>query len=150
LPVPDLVAGVAGVREDHPDGAFRPGEPGALRAAFAVVARRAGDAIGGEAFGDDVEAVARAELAVDASHDWGGVRVGDQAVQPAARSGSDAPAPPASQPPREGCHRRPAGDGVVQTHNLGQDVSVAASDFAPEVECRSRYRATDIGLIANT
>jgi hypothetical protein len=26
----------------------------------------------------------------------------------------------------------------------------AGSDFAPDVECRSRYRATYIGLIANT
>src|SRR5258706_5583084 len=38
----------------------------------------------------------------------------------------------------------------VQPDDLGQQVRVRASDFAPEVECRPRYRATDIGLSGNT
>jgi alpha-L-fucosidase 2 len=35
LPVPDLVAGVARVGQDHPDGVLGPGEPGPVRVAFA-------------------------------------------------------------------------------------------------------------------
>src|SRR4051794_34180810 len=73
LPIPHLVAGVAGVGQDHPDGAFRPGEAGPVRVAFAVVAGWAGDAVGGQAFGDDVDAVAGEKLGVDTSHDGGGV-----------------------------------------------------------------------------
>jgi hypothetical protein len=39
---------------------------------------------------------------------------------------------------------------VVEAYDLGATCASPASDFAPEVECRSRYRATDIGLIAYT
>jgi hypothetical protein len=38
----------------------------------------------------------------------------------------------------------------VQAHQFRQHVRIARSDFAPEVEYRSRYRAACIGLIAYT
>ena len=37
--------------------------------------------------------------------------------------------------------------GLIQTHDLDQHVRVAGVGCAREVECRSRYPATDIGLI---
>jgi hypothetical protein len=37
---------------------------------------------------------------------------------------------------------------VVQAHDLSQHMSVTRIGLRTEVECRSRYRADDIGLIA--
>nr|WP_243852231.1 hypothetical protein [Saccharomonospora amisosensis] len=51
LPVPDLVAGVAGVGEDGADGGFGPGGAAAVFVACGVVGRGAGDALAGQFFG---------------------------------------------------------------------------------------------------
>jgi hypothetical protein len=50
--------------------------------------------------------------------------------------------------------RRVTGDRAVRcpvhAHDLGRQVPSAASDVAPEVECRCRYRTTDVGFSAST
>ncbi|GGL94005.1 hypothetical protein GCM10012279_09490 [Micromonospora yangpuensis] len=84
LLVPDLPAGVAGVGEDDPDGAFAPRGGGAVWVAARVVGRGGEDAVAGESFGDGEEAVSGEVLGVDASDDVCGEWVGFEAVQPSA------------------------------------------------------------------
>lgn len=67
--VPHLMAGVAGVGEDGGDGAFRPGEAGAVGVAGSVVGGWAGDAVVGEPDGDGQVAHAVQVLGEDPLHD---------------------------------------------------------------------------------
>nr|WP_262928549.1 hypothetical protein [Streptomyces sp. CBMA152] len=86
LPVPDLVAGVAGVLEDGAYRALGPGDAAAVRIAVGVVGGGARDVVASEAFGDGVESAAAEaagqELAEDPLDDPadGGVEL--QAVKP--------------------------------------------------------------------
>jgi len=69
LAVPDLAAGVARVGQDGADGVLAPGDPAAVPVALGVVRGRAQDAIGGQPFGDGVDAEPGQELGEDA-HDY--------------------------------------------------------------------------------
>jgi hypothetical protein len=40
--------------------------------------------------------------------------------------------------------------GPIEPDDLGQNVRIHRIGLGPEIECRSRYRATEVGLIANT
>ena len=89
LLVPDLAAGVAGVLQDRSNGELRPGAAAGLAVAVpgGVMGRGRRDAVGGEALGDRVQAVAGEELVEDALHDGSGDRVGLEAVQSLADRG---------------------------------------------------------------
>src|SRR5207245_9519501 len=76
LLVPDLPPGVAGVGQDGAYRALGPGDPGAVPIAGGVVRRRGCDAVAGQSFGDEEQAVAGEELGEDAPPHGGGGVVG--------------------------------------------------------------------------
>nr|WP_307565258.1 hypothetical protein [Streptosporangium lutulentum] len=84
LPVPDLAAGVARIGDDGPYCALGPCDPGSVAVAARVVGRRAGNAIGAQAFGDGVKTTAFQELTKDPGHDGSGELVEFQSVLPLA------------------------------------------------------------------
>ena len=81
LPVPDLVAGVAGIGQDGPDRALGPGGPGAVPVANGIGGRGGEDSVVGEAPGDGVQPAAGQAFGEDPLDDRGGVRVGFQLME---------------------------------------------------------------------
>jgi hypothetical protein len=65
LPVPHLVAGVAGVGEDRPDRALRPSDAAPVPVSGPVVRGRASDAVTGQPLGDREQPAPAEELSED-------------------------------------------------------------------------------------
>ncbi|MEO3891315.1 hypothetical protein [Nonomuraea sp. B5E05] len=82
LLVPDLATGVARVEKDRSNGRLGPGHARAVSVAGPVVGGRAWDALLGQPFGDQVEALSLNEVLEDPCHVGSRQRVRLQAVKP--------------------------------------------------------------------